>query len=437
VFAVAGAIRLLRDQVGKPHTMLIHVSQKQADQIRIGIALEEQIKGWRDHERIVPGSLRAMLESALNDLGGVALPAARDTVLDEAVINLSRIQVTVLNSTTGEELEYEERPDRQLIAVGGNRLSRGLTLEGLTVAYFLRTTSMADSLLQMARWYGFRTGYEDLIRIWTTEGIAQWFVELALVEESLRDAITAMNRAGRRPDEMAIRMRSHSDLTLTSKRKSKMLEISTRSWSCENPQTILLPLRNAAILDHNATLTADLLTAHPPTQDAYGGSLSHDVPASAVCEYLRAFVVHEDTLAFRGDMLADWIMERSTVGELKTWTIFVASPDRDRQVLLGSRSYGLVRRSLTATESIGILTDPRHEGVDLHGGPEAYRVGASYNAKAMRRTRPPSRGLLMVYPLDPEPLKTGVRTVIGIALSLPKTSDETASFVVNRGVGNE
>lgn len=437
VFVVAGAIRLLRNQVGKPHTMLIHVSQMQADQIRIGNAIELQIKGWRDHERIVPGSLRAMLSSALNDLGEIAMPTDRESVLDEAVVNLSRIQVVVLNSTTGEELEYEEKPDRQLIAVGGNRLSRGLTLEGLTVAYFLRTTSMADSLLQMARWYGFRTGYEDLIRIWTTEGIAQWFIELALVEESLRDSITAMNRAGRRPDEMAIRMRSHSDLLLTSKSKSKMLAKSNRSWSCENPQTILFPLRNVAILDHNADLTAALLTAYPPSQEAYGGCLAHDVPATVISEYLRAFIVHEATLAFRGDMIADWIMERSTVGELTTWTIFVASPARDRQTLLGNRSYGLVRRSLTGTESIGILIEPRHEGVDLHGGPEACQIGTVYNAKAMRRTRPPTHGLIMIYPLDPQLLQAQVRTVIGVGLSLPKTSDEGMSFVVNRGVADE
>jgi hypothetical protein len=437
VFTVAGAIRLLRKQVGKPHTMLIHVSQMQADQIRIGNALERQIKGWRDHDRIAPGSLRAMLSSALNDLAEIILPADRESVLDEAVINLSRVEIAVLNSTTGEELEYEEKPGRQLIAVGGNRLSRGLTLEGLTVAYFLRTTSMADSLLQMARWYGFRTGYEDLIRIWTTEGIAQWFVELALVEESLRDSITAMNRAGRRPDEMAIRMRAHSDLLLTSKSKSKMLVKSSRSWSCENPQTILFPFRNAAILNHNVDLTTSLLTAYPPSQDAYGGSLAHDVPATVISEYLRAFIVHEATLAFRGDMLADWIMERSAVGELIRWTIFIANPTRDRQTLLGKRSYGLVRRSLTGTESIGILTEPRHEGVDLHGGPDSCKISNVYNARAMRQNRPSTQGLLILYPLDPLPLHAPVQTVIGIALSLPRTSDEDISYVVNRGVADE
>lgn len=437
VFAAASAIRILRGQVARPNTMLVHVSQLQADQKRIGDSIGRQIKAWRDHDRIVLGSLNRLLESALDDLGDIDLPVDRDTVLREAAVNLSRMQVVVLNSTTGEELDYEVRPDRQLIAVGGNRLSRGLTLEGLTIAYFLRTTSMADSLLQMARWYGFRVGYEDLIRIWTTEIIAQWFVELALVEESLRDSITALNRAGLRPTEMAIRMRAHSDLLLTSKSKSRTLETSSQSWSGENPQTILLPLRSINILERNIALTVALLSAHPPTQNAYGGYLAHDVPASTISEFLRAFVVHEDTLSFRTELIAEWIEERSAAEELTTWTIFVASPERDRQVLLGDRSYGLVQRSLTATESIGILTDPRHEGVDLHGGPDAFRRGDNYNARAMRQARPPTRGLLIVYPLDPQPLHAHVRTVIGIALSLPKTSDEGIKYVVNRGVADE
>lgn len=437
MFGVIGAIRRLRNQTAMPHTMLVHVSHKQNDQARIGLAIEAHLKSWRDHERVLPGSLRLMLSSALGDLGDVSLPADRETVLDEAVTNLARIYVAVLNSDTGQQLEYDEKPGRQLIAVGGNRLSRGLTLEGLTVAYFLRTTSMADSLLQMARWYGFRAGYDDLIRIWTTAGIARWFVELALVEESLRDSISAMNHAGRRPKEMQIRMRAHSELLLTSKSKSKMLEISRRSWSCENPQTILFPLCRPDILEQNVKLTATLLAESAPSHDAYGGSLAYDVSAKAIAAYVRSFVVHEDSLAFRGDLIADWILERAIVGELATWTIFVANPARDRQVLLGDRSFGLVHRSLTGAESIGILIDPRHEGVDLHGGPDSYRRGENYNARAMRRARPRSHGLLIIYPLDPQPLQAAVRTVIGIALSLPKTSDDAQILVANRGVNRD
>jgi len=436
-FALVGAIRLLRGQNDGSHTMLVHVSQLQSDQLRIGSAIEEQIRAWFKHETAEPGVLKRMIRSALASLGPVELPATEDEVVNGAVTNLARLEVVVLNSTTGGELEYDDKPRRQLVAVGGNRLSRGLTLEGLTIAYFLRTTTLADALLQMARWYGFRTGYEDLIRIWTTDGIAQWFVELALVEESLRDSITALNKAGRRPDEMAIRMRAHSALLLTSKVKSKMLAQDASSWSGENPQTILFPLHDGAALAWNLELTSALLRQHQPTQNAHGGAIAHDVPVEDVALFLRRYRGHPNSVAFQGAEIADWLIERAASGELLTWTIFVANPQRDRQVMLGGRPFGLVQRSLQASESIGVLIDPRHEAVDLHGGPENYRSATGFSAKAMREDRPPTQGLLMLYPLDPEPLRAPTQAVVGVALSLPRTSDEGRSFLVNRGLAYE
>lgn len=433
-FALVGAIRLLRGQSGKPHTMLVHVSRLQQDQLRIGDAIKEQIRNWFHHESAEPGVLRQMFRSTLARLGKVELPCTEDVVLEEAETNLNRLVVVVLNSTTGDELEYDVKPGRQLVAVGGNRLSRGLTLEGLTIAYFLRTTTLADALLQMARWYGFRAGFEDLIRIWTTEGIAQWFVELAVVEESLRDSIAALNKAGRRPDQMAIRMRAHSKLLLTSKNKSKMQADDARSWSGENPQTILFPLYDRELLERNVELASALLRQHPPTQHAHGGAIAHDVSAEDIALFLRRYEGHPNSIAFRGAEIADWILERAEAGELVSWKVFVANPQRERQVLLGGRPFGLVRRSKQANESIGILIDPRHEGVDLHGGPENYRTTSSFNARAMREDRPAQHGLLLLYPLDPEPLCAPTRVVLGVALSLPRTTDGEQRFVVNRGL---
>lgn len=436
-FALVGAIRLLRGQSGRPHTMLVHVSQLQQDQLLIGAAIEEQIRNWFHHEEAEPGVLRRMFRSTLAGLGTVELPVTEDTVLEEAVNNLARLVVVVLNSKTGEQLEYDDKPGRQLVAVGGNRLSRGLTLEGLTIAYFLRTTTLADALLQMARWYGFRTGYDDLIRIWTTEGIAQWFVELALVEESLRDSITALNKAGRRPDEMAIRMRAHSKLLLTSKNKSRMQTDNARSWSGENPQTILFPLYDRDLLNRNLDLASELLRQHSPTQDAYGGAISHDLPAEDIALFLRRYEGHPNSIAFQGPEIADWILERAEAGELVNWTVFVANPQRERQVILGGRRFGLVHRSLQSNESIGILIDPRHEGIDLHGGPENYRAASGFNAKEMREERPAQQGLLLLYPLDPAPLRAPTQAVLGVALSLPRTTDGEQRFVVNRGLRHD
>jgi len=436
-FALVGAIRLLRGQSGKPHTMLVHVSQLQQDQLRIGAAIEEQIRNWFHHEEAEPGVLAQMFRSTLAGLGTVEIPGTDEMVLKEAVNNLARLDVVVLNSTTGDELDYDLKPGRQLVAVGGNRLSRGLTLEGLTIAYFLRTTTLADALLQMARWYGFRAGYDDLIRIWTTEGIAQWFVELALVEESLRDSITALNKAGRRPDQMAIRMRAHSKLLLTSKNKSRMQTDDARSWSGENPQTILFPLHDRDLLERNLDLASELLRQHPPTQNAHGGEIAHDVSTEDIAQFLRRYEGHPNSIAFQGPEIADWILERAEAGELVSWTVFVANPQRERQILLGGRPFGLVRRSLQANESIGILIDPRHEGVDLHGGPENYRAASGFNAKEMREERPAQQGLLLLYALDPEPLRAPTQAVLGVALSLPRTTDGEQQFVVNRGLRHD
>ncbi|SPR95921.1 Z1 domain-containing protein [Cupriavidus taiwanensis] len=436
-FALVGAIRLLRGQLGKPHTMLVHVSQLQQDQLLIGAAIDEQIRNWFHQEEAEPGVLRQIFRSTLAGLGTVELPASEDTVLEEAVNNLARLTVVVLNSKTGDELEYDDKPGRQLVAVGGNRLSRGLTLEGLTIAYFLRTTTLADALLQMARWYGFRAGYDDLIRIWTTEGIAQWFVELALVEESLRDSITALNKAGRRPDQMAIRMRAHSQLLLTSKNKSKMQTDNARTWSGENPQTILFPLSDGDLLKRNLDLASELLRRHSPTQEAHGGAISHDLPAEDIALFLRRYEGHPNSIAFQGPQIADWILERAEAGELVNWTVFVANPERERQILLGGRRFGLVRRSLQSNESIGILIDPRHEGADLHGGPENYRTASGFNAKAMREERPAQQGLLLLYPLDPAPLRAPTQAVLGVALSLPRTTDGEQRVIVNRGLRHD
>lgn len=258
-FCVVGAVRSIRERAsGKDllaHTMLVHVSPRKADQSRIAREIATQLDLWRSALDQGQDLSPILLDAWRSIRGGIDVPADDETVVAGAVSVLQALEVLVLNSDTGEELEYEEKPGRHLIAVGGNRLSRGLTLEGLTISYFLRTAGMCDTLLQMARWYGFRHGYDDLIRIWTTDGVARWFGELALVEQSMRDSIQALDRAGRRPDEMAIRLRAHSDLLLTARNKASMALTTPDSWSGDHPQTVLLPLHEPSKLEANRRLT--------------------------------------------------------------------------------------------------------------------------------------------------------------------------------------
>ncbi len=254
----------------------------------------------------------------------------------------------------------------------------------------------------------------------------------------MRDSIVALGRAGRRPDQMAIRLRDHSALLLTARNKSSMAASRQDSWSGEHPQTILLPLSDPAKLQANRDLTDRFIAAVAPSMEGHGGLLARDVSPEAVCRLLREYRINDDIVVFRNDLLADWIHGRTAAGELTDWSVFVASPGEARRITLGGRQVGLVRRRLVSSESIGILTDPRHEGVDLPDGPDAYkREGGTYDADAMRAARPSTQGLLIVYPLDAEGLGAkGTDTVIALALSLPHTSDSGTSYIVNSGVAD-
>ena len=105
------------------------------------------------------------------------------------------------------------------------------------------------------------------------------------------------------------------------------------------------------------------------------------------------------------------------------------SPPTQRQITIGGQRVGLVRRRRISSESIGILIDPRHEGVDLRGGPDSYkRESGTYDAEAMRAARPATQGLLIIYPLDAADLLIDhADTVVALALSLPNTSDAGTS----------
>ncbi|MCP4986315.1 MAG: Z1 domain-containing protein [Colwellia sp.] len=110
---------------------------------------------------------------------------------------VSDIEVKAINSETGDKLIYPSKKsgiEKKYIAVGGNRLSRGFTLEGLTINYFLRETNYADTLLQMGRWFGYRPGYIDCCKLFTTAKCLDKFNQTSLIVEDLEQRFIDMNR---------------------------------------------------------------------------------------------------------------------------------------------------------------------------------------------------------------------------------------------------
>lgn len=160
-------------------------------------------------------------------------------------------------------LNYEKESDDEdgkiYLVVGGNILSRGLTLDGLTVSYFLRTTTMYDTLLQMGRWFGFRNGYSDLPRIWTTQGLYNNFARLAEVEEVIREEINKYKIANIDPINFKVRVPLIPGLEVTSRLKRKDA-VENRMWSLSKDRPELRRFsRDKNWLSHNINSLRELI----------------------------------------------------------------------------------------------------------------------------------------------------------------------------------
>ncbi len=121
---------------------------------------------WSNDFASTSSEMRERYPDLTRGCGDLSWEEVRPRLVDSS----QRIQVRVINGSAREALDYWDHPDgMSVIAIGGDKLSRGLTLEGLSVSYYLRTSRMYDTLLQMGRWFGYRPGYVDLCRLYTSE----------------------------------------------------------------------------------------------------------------------------------------------------------------------------------------------------------------------------------------------------------------------------
>ena len=142
-------------------------------------------------------------------------------------------------------------------------MSRGLTLEGLVVSFFVRAASAYDTLLQMGRWFGYRDGYADLPRIWMTDDLESYFWDLATVEQEIRNDIRRYELENVTPTEFGVRIRTHPVLAITSKLKMQAAVPCTVSYSDRRIQTVLFRRRDQVWLAKNIEATRSLIAESP------------------------------------------------------------------------------------------------------------------------------------------------------------------------------
>lgn len=222
---------LILSKVYQPHnTMLVHISRFTSWQnkssklinefysdIKTSLKMDKPNvensiyrkfeKVWSDYYAEIVGSIHSHLPE--NYVDDYMQPVTFNSISPLLVDAVSNIEVLALNSTTGKELKYQDEKPRKVIAIGGNRLSRGFTLEGLTVSYFVRSTNYSDSLLQMGRWFGYRPGYLDCCKLFTSRDLISKYDSTSLCIDELKEEFKKMDQKGATPREFELRVRKH------------------------------------------------------------------------------------------------------------------------------------------------------------------------------------------------------------------------------------
>lgn len=344
-FIISGAIRDLRGQRDKHHSMLINVSHLTAIQTQVANLIRYRMNdivkpALKIHCALPPVEAEANAEVAAcrlvfeTEYADCAEHWADVLPLLHRVAD--RAAVYEVNSKSGEKLVYPDVEDAEndqvtAIAVGGYSLSRGLTLEGLTVSYFLRNSKAYDTLLQMARWFGYRPGYEDLCRIWIKEDARKWYSHIAAASEELRQDLRYMAASGASPREFGLRVRSHeSALEITARNKAGsgqevLVEVGLARSRIETTVIHDNGLGNEAQHNRDAALKLfEKLSDDAPEMNG-ASAIWKSVPSELVKAYLREFINHPEAERTQTEPVVRYIEEREDEN-LAHWDIvFVGS----------------------------------------------------------------------------------------------------------------
>lgn len=492
-FAYACAIRKLRGQGSRHSSMLIHVTRFTSVQSEVVRQVHDYVRDLKGRytRGIELSQLEASMRKEYEDAFLPAMQRIRSALVEGEKLQdfswadvrsvlpdvLSDIRVREINGSAKDALDYAENEGTGLkvIAVGGDKLARGLTLEGLCTSYFLRTARMYDTLMQMGRWFGYRDGYLDVCRLYTSHEMVEWFGHIADAAEELRQEFDNMVAAGATPKQFGLRVKSHSVLTVTSQAKMRNARAMQLTYSGDLLQTIVFSNRKEEIAE-NFKATDSFIRSLGPAKDLneqiyvpdgqkWNGHLWREVPGLSVATFLREYRTHRASFRIMSPLIADFIEEMNKDRELTSWTVALIGKDSgpdDKHRSVGGCPVNMLRRMRTTDHvdrySIKTLISPRDQAIDLSEAEwkaaldlsqKTWRNDPDRNESKERPSEPRGpqirkvlgegvveagipdrreRGLLMLYLLDPE--GTGVDElrdadpIVAWAISFPASTSE-------------
>jgi len=472
-FVLSCAARRVRGQKNIHNTMLIHVTRFNDVQEKvIGLVGDELVNIQRTLEfntgpqwKQLLAELKTLWEedfvkntSSIIELTGDPLitPIQWSEISRELTEAALKIQIRGINGLAEGVLDYAEHPKGlNVIAVGGDKLSRGLTLDGLSVSYYTRPAKNYDTLLQMGRWFGYRPGYLDLCRLYTTEEIEGWYQHITVATEELKREFKLMELSHLTPEAYGLKVRTHANgLSITAANKIRSGKKMQVTFADTLAQTIVFDKNKNAQEDNFRHVDEWIGGLGSFSVQKKNNYVWDEVKPDQIHELLAGFKIHPFSRGADPELISKYIEKVNDIGELTSWTVvLISSGTANTRLLVGGHQTGLIERQdvqkdsdlywlqkaniISPEDQYMDLTQPQLD-VALATTVEAWEKGetrhkvqpTSPSGPFIRRARSPERGLLLIYPLDStNVLLNGERftemPIIGMAMSFPASRKRT------------
>lgn len=483
-FIVTCAIRIARGQGNKHNSMLIHVSRYQIWQNHIKELVEKLFNYYKQEieaEDIdILEEFRNVLEVDTPDYRSYKtvteiIAQSKYKYIDNNLTvhswneikpllykAVQKIEVKSINGTSGDCLTYydNEKTGVSVIAVGGDKLSRGLTLEGLSVSYFLRASKMYDTLMQMGRWFGFRHGYVDLCRLFTSNELNEWFRHITLASEELRAEFNYLAESGGTPDNYALKVRTHPGcLQITSLSKMRYAKQVEVSWAGRLIETYQLPMDKGK-KRNNLVATDNLLSSLGQYEHCGNNYLWRNISPDSICDYLTQFKVPDSLKKVNLELITEYIKNLVELKELTSWSIVLMSKkgtsdsvytfsnglqigcfDRNRANETNWDSYYIRKNHIVGNQQDEFADLPndllsqalRQTVARKQANGEVWDKPYPAPDIVRQEFRPRTTPLLIVYPLNPEcaNIKDDDNKIIEGTISYQKTDEPFIGFAIS------
>jgi hypothetical protein len=336
--------------------------------------------------------------------------------------------------------------------VGGAKLSRGYTVEGLTVSYYRRPTGAGDTLMQMGRWFGFRPGYRDLVRLFIGSkepkgrvlvDLYEAFGAVCKDEEALRSELRKYSADGLLPKQVPPLVRQHlPNLPPTSRNKMFNAEIRSRDFAGDWKEKTSAPTA-APDVQANLALARALLEAGmigPETELSFNGPTGSPrkfsarlgvVAGNAVLAFLKGYAWADGRQSV--SLESAYIEAKLKAGEFGEWLIVLPQLGEGIRAEALATNVGpisVIERARVSESRFGAYSEPRHrEAVAFLGG-----VGEVTNpSRSLKAARKPDTPILLLY-LVAERGVPKSQITIGFGVQYPglKKLKDITWMVVNR-----